>query len=182
MLMPLEAYRRIGGHEAMASSPNEDLQFARRIKSSNMRLVVVRNKDLYSVRMYRTFGQIFKGWTRIFLGAFSKPIRLLVSVLVLLLVSLSPWILAVAGTWAVVAGAGGWGVLAGIAWAAAAMQISVIARFYRMLEANPLLSVTYPLGCLVVLGILLMAGIKMLPGAKVQWRGGYYAASAARKE
>jgi cellulose synthase/poly-beta-1,6-N-acetylglucosamine synthase-like glycosyltransferase len=181
MLMPREAYRQIGGHEALADCPNEDLQLARNLKARSKRLVVVRNQGLYSVRMYRRLGQIVRGWTRIFLGAFASWSRLVVSILVLILVSLSPWALAVGSHFAMVSGSAGWTIPACIAWAAAGMQLSVIARFYRLLEANWIFALSYPVGCLVVLGILLRAGWKMLPGATVQWRGGRYSGSAARQ-
>lgn len=179
MLFTREAYEQVGGHEALADSPNEDLQLARRAKASGAGLRVVRNRDLYSVRMYRRLGQIFKGWTRIFLGAFASWPKMIISILVLICVSLSPWILAGVGTWAAMSFGGWQWALAAVAWAAVAMQLSVIARFYRMLEAGAALAVTYPLGCLVVLAILLSAAGKMLPGGRVEWRGAVYAGSQA---
>lgn len=66
MLMKKSAWQRIGTHEAVRDKVNEDMHLARLIKEHGLNLRVVRNRGLYSVRMYTSFQSILRGWSRIF--------------------------------------------------------------------------------------------------------------------
>ncbi len=177
ILMKRTAYDAIGGHEAIKGCASEDMHLARQVKSSGLNLRVVRSAGLYLVRMYTSLGQIVRGWTRIFFGTFGTFRRLIVSLLVVSVMGLVPYLAGALGFALAASGAGPMGLwlACGIAGAAAAaMQLSVIFRFYRIAGGRRALAWTYPLGCLVVLAILVIAIAKLRPGARLVWRGTSY--------
>jgi glycosyltransferase involved in cell wall biosynthesis len=179
MLMRRETYDAVGGHAAVRDRVNEDMHMADRVKRSGRQLRVVSNKGLYSVRMYESLGAILRGWSRIFFGTFGTLKRLTLSLVVLLMMGLLPYAAAIAGFAGVAAGArpaGLWWACGCVGAAAAAVQLSVIVRYYRLISARPSLAWTYPLACGIVSVILLRSLAKLRPGATVTWRGTSYSA------
>jgi chlorobactene glucosyltransferase len=181
MLIRREAYQRFGGHEAVRTVINEDMHMALLCKQHGLRLRVVRGQGLYSVRMYRTFPQIFKGWSRIFFGCFGTWRLLTMTPLVMLVMGLLPWISA-AAAWITIAATaawwpGWWWAVAGVSTAALLAQQSVIARYYRFTGSKGYLAPTYPLAALLVIGMLLNAMTKRA-GGSVNWRGTVYRGQA----
>ncbi|MFW6066458.1 MAG: glycosyltransferase, partial [Planctomycetota bacterium] len=177
MLMRRDAYDTVGGHASVRGQVNEDMHLAERVKRQGLHLRVVTSKDLYSVRMYETLGAILRGWSRIFFGTFGTLKRLTLSLVVMLVMGLLPYAAAVLGFAA--AGAGWqpawlWWACGAAGATAAVVQISVIFRYYRLLEGSPTLAWTYPIACGIVSGILLRSLSKLLPGATVTWRGTSY--------
>jgi hypothetical protein len=179
MLMSRRCYEAIGGHEAVKSQVNEDMHLARLAKQNGQRLFVVQGEDLYTVRMYTTFAQIWRGWTRIFYGCFGTFRRLRVSMLMLLGTNVFPYtsfliaaiMLAVHG-WS---GAGWhWQAVGVISALSMIMQQTVITRFYRLSHASPWLAPTFIVGALVCIGMLANAMLKLGGRTKVVWRGDAY--------
>lgn len=178
MLMTRAAYERIGGHEPVKTEVNEDVHMARRAKAAGLRLRVVGNQDLYCVRMYANFGQIWRGWSRIFYGCFGSLRRILLSMLAVSLVGIQPWVTLLAGgllmqytaspaTWIPVFWAG---------LIASAMQLSVMIRYYRAAQIPVWLAPTYPFAATIALGMLASA-IRRLGGkSTTTWRGTTYRA------
>lgn len=175
MLCRRSAYESIGGHEAVKDHLMDDLGIAHRIKQTGLRLKVVQNDGLYSVRMYTSFRQIVNGWCRIFFGTFSSKRRLRISMAVLGVMGLVPYATAALAwpLWAVT-GAGAWLAAAMASSAAAATQMSVIARFYKLVKARPCLCWTYPLGSVIAMTALLKALLKHRRGGTIVWRGTAY--------
>ena len=176
MLIRREAYEKIGTHEAVKDQVNEDMHMAALVKSAGMRLRVIRNDGLYLVRMYTSLGEILRGWSRIFFGTFGTMRRLTISLAVLMIVGLLPHVTAIIG--ALVLAMGGaaalaWGCLA-VGSAGALMQLSVIFRFYRLINARADLAWTYPLGCAIGIIALIKAMGKLRRGAQVVWRNTTY--------
>jgi glycosyltransferase involved in cell wall biosynthesis len=64
MLVKREAYFAAGGHAAIAESVLEDVALARRIKRRKVGLRFRYAPDALSTRMYRSFGQMYEGWTK----------------------------------------------------------------------------------------------------------------------
>jgi len=172
-------YEAIGTHEAVKDRLNEDMHMARLVKESGLRLRVIRGDDLYLVRMYTSFKQIIRGWSRIFYGTFGTLKRLVISLAVVTVMGLLPYVSACLGLAGWAAGADptwAWRALAIAGMAAAAMQLSVIYRFYKLISARPGLFWTYPIGCAVTMWALILSLTK-LGGAKVVWKStGYNAA------
>ncbi len=177
MLIKRQAYDAVGQHEAIKGCINEDMHMAHKIKSSGLNLRVVRNHNLYSVRMYETLGQMLNGWTRIFYGTFSTFRRLRVSLIVLVTMGLVPWL--AAGLGLGLAGSSGgasWAWWAcGIAGATSAlMQLTVCGRFYKLLGSRVYFGWLYPLGCVMAMIAVIRAMLMYRDGAKLIWRDTAY--------
>ncbi|HOF17490.1 MAG TPA: glycosyltransferase family 2 protein [Phycisphaerae bacterium] len=177
MLMKRSAYDAVGGHEAVRNQVNEDMHLAAITKAAGLHLRVVRNHGLYIVRMYTSLGQILRGWSRIFFGTFGTLRRLSISLAVLVFMGLLPYLGAILGFVLAAAGVGpiGLWLACGIVSAAvAAMQVSVIYRFYKLIGARKDLAWTYPIGCGVATVALVQALGKLRKGAKLVWKSTAY--------
>jgi glycosyltransferase involved in cell wall biosynthesis len=179
MLMTRKCYDAIGGHEPVKTEVNEDIHMARIAKEKRQKLFVCQNEDLYTVHMYSGFAQIWRGWSRIFYGCFGTFRRLRVTLLVLLGMNVFPYmsLLIAAGVFALTnwpAGNPLWYLLGGASLLAVSMQLSVIARFYKISYANPWLAPTFIIGAFVCIGMLINAMLKLNGRTTVTWRGTTY--------
>ena len=57
-------YERIGGHRAVAGEVLEDVALAQLAKQAGVRLHFASGHGIMRVRMYRTFGAMWEGWTK----------------------------------------------------------------------------------------------------------------------
>jgi hypothetical protein len=64
LLIRREDYVRIGGHAAVAAEVLEDVALARLAKQAGVRLHFASGNGIMRVRMYRTFGAMWQGWTK----------------------------------------------------------------------------------------------------------------------
>jgi len=177
MLMRRTCYDLIGGHEAVRQQLNEDIHLARLAKQAGQRLRVVPNEDLYRVRMYESFADIWAGWSRIFYGCFGTLRRLAASLLLVLVFTMLPWISAV--TWLLgwnptSAASGPWNALGWLAIATCIMQLSVTTRFYAVSRAGGMYGLLYPIGALIGCGALLNAMRRVGGKSSITWRGTTY--------
>ena len=176
MLMKRSAYDAIGTHEAVRQELNEDMRMADLTKKAGLRLRVVRSHGLYVVRMYTSLKRILRGWSRIFYGTFGTLKRLSLSILLMGMMSLLPYL-------TVGLGVGMWLAGKNDPWIQACamtggivvmLQLAAIFRFYRLADARASLFWTYPLGCLMGLTCLVLALRKLRPGAQVVWKSTPY--------
>jgi glycosyltransferase involved in cell wall biosynthesis len=177
ILMKRTAYDALGGHEAVKDQVNEDMHLAALCKEKGLRLRVIRNDGLYLVRMYTSLRGIVRGWGRIFFGTFGTRKRLSISLAVLLVMGVLPYLAAGLGLGLAAAGAapvGAWWACGALGSAAAIVQLSVVARFYRFTGAGAGLAWAYLLGCAVTMAALVGALRKLRPGAQVVWRDTRY--------
>jgi len=63
LLIRREVYDAIGGHAAVATAILEDVELAKRTKQAGYALRF-RMSDLVTTRMYRSFGEMWEGWTK----------------------------------------------------------------------------------------------------------------------
>lgn len=178
MLLSRAAYERLGGHEAVRQTLNEDMHLARLAKAQGMPIRVIRADGMLRVRMYTGLAPIWRGWTRIFYGCLRSFGKLLGSVAFLSLVSLSPYVTLLAGA-ATSAASGfnaGWPLMSAGLMAIACQQ-SVLWRFYPLSGVPAAWALTYPLGSAICLGATLNA-MRRLAGAPTTWRGTRYARGA----
>jgi glycosyltransferase involved in cell wall biosynthesis len=63
LLIRRDAYDAVGGHAAVAKAILEDVELARNVKRGGYRLQF-RLSDVVSTRMYRSFPQMWEGWTK----------------------------------------------------------------------------------------------------------------------
>lgn len=64
VLVRREMYQRVGGHAAVRGAILEDVELARRVKAAGGRLVFLPGAAWVQTRMYRTFGEMWRGWTK----------------------------------------------------------------------------------------------------------------------
>jgi cellulose synthase/poly-beta-1,6-N-acetylglucosamine synthase-like glycosyltransferase len=72
LLIRRDAYDAIGGHAAVATTILEDVELAKRVKRAGYKLQF-RQSDVVSTRMYRTFPQMWEGWTKNLALLFPRP-------------------------------------------------------------------------------------------------------------
>jgi len=179
MLMTKRCYETIGGHDAVKTEVNEDMHMARLAKEKRQRLFVLQNDDLYTVRMYSRFAEIWKGWSRIFYGCFGTFRRLRISMLMLTVMNVFPYASLLLSAF-IVAFTGwsatnpGWHWVAGTSVLAVLFQLSVIARFYRLSYTSPWLAPTFIVGATICIGMLINAMLKLNGRTTVTWRGTTY--------
>lgn len=178
MLIRRDAYERIGGHDRVRTALCEDMQLARNAKRAGVHLHIIQNRDLYTTRMYDSFAQVWRGWSRIFQGSLKRPSKLVLAGLVLCVFSAMP-VITVA--WSVVGLARSdsgprwpWVVLLASSAAASLALQSVMFRFYRLLGASLWKSLLYAPAAVVCLGILADALRKVLGFGTTTWRGTTY--------
>jgi chlorobactene glucosyltransferase len=103
-------YFDMGGHQAVRSELAEDIKFSQRVKMCGKSLSYMDGKNVYKVRMYDSFGAIWKGFTRNLLPAFDNIWFCLLAMFVVLnLFVLPPFFAAVgfvlAAPWAAISAA-----------------------------------------------------------------------------
>lgn len=64
LMIQREAYEAIGGHSAVRGEVLEDVALARRVKESGRRIYFARGVGIARTRMYRGFGELWRGWTK----------------------------------------------------------------------------------------------------------------------
>ena len=75
LLIRRDVYDAVGGHAAVAGAILEDVELAKRVKRAGHRLQF-RMADVVSVRMYRSFADMWEGWTKNLALLFRRPRRL----------------------------------------------------------------------------------------------------------
>ena len=72
LLIRPDAYDAVGGHAAVAEAILEDVELARLVKRAGYKLQF-RLSDAVSARMYRSFSQMWEGWTKNLALLFPNP-------------------------------------------------------------------------------------------------------------
>ena len=192
MLMRRSAYQAVGTHEAVKDRLNEDMHMAALLKGQGLRLVVTRSSGLFMSRMYTSLKGIIRGWSRIFFGTFGTLRRLTISLLVLIIMGLLPYLAAALGLamWAPAPGTAGGGsgissplsIAADNPWflcglmglLAVTLQLSVMYRFYKLIGSNHKMFWSYPIGCAVAAYAVCISLMKLRKGARIVWRSTSY--------
>lgn len=176
LLVRNDAYRELGGHEAVRSFVAEDLMLAQRWCAAGKRVHVVGGLEYLSTRMYGSLGEIIAGWSKnVYAGGrYVMPDNPVIQVIMRVIMPLAPgpgWI----PLMAFVLGLTGVAPSSWITFGAAAYGVSVL---YAMIVAH-LLSIPlayaflHPLGALVTSYIYLKGAWK---GDQVIWKSREYTA------
>ncbi len=102
--------------------------------------------------------------------------------LVLLVMGLLPYAAASLGCALAMAGgeaSGLWAACSNTAAVVIVLQISVIYRFYKLIDARKELAWTYPLGCAMAVLSVMISLSKLRKGASVTWRGTSYSSAGS---
>lgn len=173
MLTSRRVYDEVGGHAGIRGQMHEDMALAREVKRHGLRLHVIRSAAMYSVRMYSGFGATWQGWTRIFYGCFASVGRIVLSIVVLSIFSLLPYVVLAASPLLGSVGPG----LALASGAAVVSQQSLLWRFYGLCRMRPAWALTYPLGAALCVGMM-FGTLPRFAGRPTVWRGTSYTGGA----
>jgi chlorobactene glucosyltransferase len=172
-----DSYNAIGGHASVRTSAAEDLMLAQKFFAARKRVVLVLGVNQLSTRMYGSLREIVGGWRKNVFAAgldtvpFGRIGRTMLPLFLLmppLLELLPPLALVLAAL----------GVAASstlLLWAAISCAATLIwwIVVYVTTGENPLYSLAYPLGALMLLYIFVTAVIR---GRRVTWKGRTYIA------
>jgi chlorobactene glucosyltransferase len=172
LLVSRAAYDALGGHAALRGEIVEDIEFARRLKrDGRFRLIVAEATQLVRVRMYRSFREIWNGFTKnMYLGARGDLRAIAGGVAFCGTLSAAPPLLA----WASLRR--GDRARAAEALAVTALVIAVAARGATYVSMPRRLAVFAPFGIGMFGAIALNSTRRALTGAGFAWRGRHYPA------
>jgi len=165
-----DAYETLGGHAALRNEIVEDLAFARRLKhDGRFRLILAGGEALVRVRMYRSFREIWDGFTKnMYLGAQGDLGALGSAAFALALLSVVPAALVVEGTLRCR--------LLRTTEAAFCLALVVAVQRFGLRHAglDRRLAVFSPIGLAVCAAIVVNSTLRVLSGRGVEWRGRRY--------
>jgi glycosyltransferase involved in cell wall biosynthesis len=177
VLIRRTAYDRAGGHEAVRGAILEDVELARRVKSTGGRLLFLPGAQWVHTRMYGSFSEMWRGWTKNLYLLYGRDVaRMLAALSELWLLDLAP---ALAFLWLALAWALGvgdmWTGLAALAFFLLAMLREWnYARALARLGFDPRLASFQTTGA-ALLGLLLLNSARAYSlGGKIEWKGRLY--------
>jgi chlorobactene glucosyltransferase len=179
ILIERTAYDAAGGHEAVRDRFVEDIALAQRVKALGLPIRVALAHGIVSCRMYASFAQLVRGWSRIFYDALGRnPWRLVKKLLDPIVFCQTGHVALGAGLVLLARGGGIFAVsLSAMSIAHHAFMYLVFRRVYRAAAERPAFSSWYPIANLVV-DLILIRAICMCLTGNVTWRGTNYAVSA----
>ena len=75
ILIRRETYDRAGGHEAVRAEILDDVALARRVKSGGGRILFLPGAQWCETRMYRTFHEMWEGWTKNLFALYGENLK-----------------------------------------------------------------------------------------------------------
>ena len=176
ILIKRTAYDAAGGHEGVRDRFVEDIAMAQRVKALGLSIRVALARGIVSCRMYVSFGQVVRGWSRIFYDALGRnPWRLTLKLL-------DPIIFCQTGHLALAASVvllarGDNGNFARLFFifclAHHFLMYLVFRRIFQAAVARPRWALWYPVANVVV-DMILIRALRMCLTGKVTWRGTDY--------
>lgn len=171
MLFRRTAYDAIGGHEAVRTAMVEDVWLSRRVKERGYHLVIRDGGDMVSCRMYRSFREIWDGFSKNLFAGFQYSVPMIASVIFFnFLTSVVPFVLMVWG-----AGSGAFAA----PWFAYSMSQVLIIIAIRVLFSSRFgldlwSCLLHPLAMVVLIGIAINSCRWILTGGGTRWKGRVY--------
>ena len=170
LMFKRSAYETIGGHEGGKADVLEDVLIAKRLKRAGLNLLVADAKQLFSIRMYYGFREIWTGWRKnMFLAMKRSVTRALYYVFMVLTFLLTPYLIL---GWNVVAGTGlFW---SGLSLLGVIMVSAATIKTCDELGLNRINACLFPIGAVVMAAIMINSMIETLFFSRTKWRGRVY--------
>jgi glycosyltransferase involved in cell wall biosynthesis len=180
-------YEQVGGHEAVKNNLLEDIALADMVKNYHregeggaakpFRVQLFLGSEVSSTRMYSSFKEIWRGWSRIFYAGYNRSAAfVLLAMCMMALFSASPFPLFAGSLISKAAGITGpfveWLLL--LSGIHLALLLVGYARFYRYMKGDVRFVIFIPLAAVVGTGILFNTLRKILFGRGISWRGTFY--------
>ena len=180
ILIKRTAYDAAGGHQGVRDRFVEDIAIAERVKGLGLPIRVTLAHGIVSCRMYASFGQLVKGWSRIFYDALGRNAWRLALKLLDPMIFCQTGHLALAASVVLIA----CGLHGTIDMSLLALSLAhhlfmylVFRRIFQAAVSRARWALCYPLANIVVDLILILA-LRMCLTGKVTWRGTDYGSSA----
>jgi chlorobactene glucosyltransferase len=94
MLFKRDVYEKIGGHLAVKNKIIEDFNMAKILKKEGYETRLYNSLNLFSVRMYDSFGELLEGWGKNFyIGLKANILYMLLAILALIVIYLLPFMM-----------------------------------------------------------------------------------------
>jgi chlorobactene glucosyltransferase len=179
ILIERTAYTAAGGHQAVRDRFVEDIALAQRVKDKGYPIRVALARGIVSCRMYASFAQLVKGWSRIFYDALVRnPWRLTAKLLDPIVFCQLGHLALAAGLVLLTRGGGAFAVsLLAMSIAHHVFMYLVFRRVYRASVERESFALWYSIANLVV-DLILIRAIGMCLTGNVTWRGTSYAVKA----
>ena len=181
ILIDRTAYVAAGGHEGVRDRFVEDIAIAERVKALGLPIRVVLARGIVSCRMYASFGQVVRGWSRIFYDALGRnPWRLITKLLdPVIFCQTGHLALATSLTLLACGLDGPFALLLFVLGLAHHFVMYLVFRLvFKAAAPNSRWAVWFPLANMVV-DLILIRALQMCLTGKVTWRGTDYGTSAA---
>jgi len=190
MMFPRDAYRALGGHQAVKDEVVEDLAMAQHTVRSGRRLQIRTAEDDLGTRMYTSLGELARGWGKNLhvggLQSFPRRLRPLLPFFstlgsiylwvlppLVLAAGLSGWLGPAASVGPALLGDGsGWtGLLYAWAGLVVTLSLGLWAVVYGRMDAGVRYALLYPVGAAVTTWIYVRS---WQGGLDVEWKGRSY--------
>lgn len=177
LLIAREVYRDAGGYAGMASDFLPEFALARRVKGLEYRIEFVKAMDLLQVRLYRSFRELWDGWSTHLYGLLgARPLVVAGQATAIWAWTVLPFAAIVPafafGFGGLDAVEGWWDVLLAVSTILAVVTIlqsqSILRRVHRQ---NHLYAITLPLGGLWLGAAAINALVRRAVTRDVRWRG-----------
>ena len=170
IMLRREVYDRVGGHVTLKQAILEDIGMARLVKHAGAKMMIADAQNIYSIRMYHSFLEIWVGWRKnVFLAMKKSIFKTFYYILCVLGFVVTPWLLVGIHLW--MGSALGWQ-----AMALAGLGMVLITKLILCHELNleKYYALLFPLGALVMSAIMINSMIHVLFRGGAEWRGRIY--------
>lgn len=166
MLLRREAWRAVGGHEAVAGAVLDDVSMAIAAVAAGQRYHLLMMRELFSCRMYDSLPALWRGWSKnLFTGLRRSWTNLIIVSLWLLCWSVLPFVLAPLALL-------GWLPQEALGWGLglSALILAVRAWLDRAYGMDPRFGPTQPLAALLLVALLWSSALRTVRGTAT-WKG-----------
>ena len=166
LLFSREAYTAIGGHKAVANAIVDDVGLATVIRDQGLRYNLLFMRTLFRCRMYNSFGEIWRGWTKNLFIGIDRRWGLLVGITTFIAAT-SVWPLLAVILWGLGVLGPAWG-----PWALGTLATLHVFRFTmdRIFDNDPRYGFTHSLGNVLAIALFFNSALATARGRAV-WKG-----------
>ncbi|RJP60811.1 MAG: glycosyltransferase [Candidatus Auribacter fodinae] len=167
-----DVYNATSGHHAIRDKVVEDFAFAGLVKDAGYKIRVAGGNQLVTTRMYRTFAQIWEGFSKnIFFAGGQSLFGTVQACLYIFLTQIFPFVVPLYLVWNRQAGLA----LTILALFPAVLAIIVRVQLNILLKLRHIYIITIPLGGIITCGIHLNSARMYFSGKGMKWKGRIYA-------
>jgi len=184
LLIRRAVYERAGGHEAIRSAVLEDVELAKRVKAAGGKLIFLPGAKWVQTRMYRTFGEMWRGWTKNLFLLYGQSLpKIFGTVVELCLLDLLPPLLLLGLAIGLIAGEERSRVVTGLIIGSLLIMVVRGALYLRaaaLLGFRPSSMGRKSIGALIFCALLINSVIAYRVSHNVEWKGRRYSTRGQR--